>query len=158
MQAPTQQTIGMSSTPAKQTIGMSSEATMDVDLELPPRQHLEMMSSPQHEALWGSNPTNHESVPTTSDTLYTKVLCWTCGLGEVLGNVICGSHDIFFCIDCQSDCGLGGKDGCLKCLERCELWKPEAKCCCFCKCFPIKCGLVNPLEKPFIVCNNKTVV
>eukprot|EP00419_Tripos_fusus_P055042 CAMPEP_0172800096 /NCGR_PEP_ID=MMETSP1075-20121228/2337_1 /TAXON_ID=2916 /ORGANISM="Ceratium fusus, Strain PA161109" /LENGTH=81 /DNA_ID=CAMNT_0013637917 /DNA_START=41 /DNA_END=283 /DNA_ORIENTATION=+ len=46
----------------------------DVDMELPPRQHPEMMSDPQHEASNVSS-SRHESVPLTKDKLYSKLLC-----------------------------------------------------------------------------------
>jgi len=136
---------------------MSSETTIDVDIELPPRQQLEMMSNPQHEAFWSTEISTHASVPTKSDTAYTKLLCWGCGIGEVLGKVVCGSHDIFFCLECQEDCGLGGKENCPKFLTSGELFKPEARCGCFCKLFFCKMALTNPLDKPFVVFNQKDV-
>mmetsp|Transcript_171 Transcript_171/g.451 ORF Transcript_171/g.451 Transcript_171/m.451 type:complete len:146 (+) Transcript_171:117-554(+) len=122
------------------------------------------MEEPTHAAGIDSN-SSHVSVPKSGDQIYTKLLCLTCSIGEVLGAVVCGDHRFCFCWEKTADCGLGGKDcgagqgmGCIKCAGTCEMFMPEPRCGCFQKTFCIKCGCIPPLEKPFIVFNNKNVV
>merc|ERR1719245_15941 len=104
-----------------------------------------------------SSESSHGAVPKSGDALFSKLLCWDCSMGDFLGKVVCGEHAMLFCCEGQTDCGLSGKNDCIKCLGSAELFHPEGKCGCFCKTFCVKCGLVNPLEKPFLVVNKKTI-
>lgn len=145
--------------PTQQTIGMSSEATVDADIEQVPRQEMAMTSDPKHQAFWnrGDSGENHFK-PGGTETLYSRCLCWSCSFGEVLGHVICGAQMQFFCCEQQNECGLSGKEGCLKCLGSGELWpSPAFECSEYCKCFPIKCGIDIPKTKPYLVFNRKTL-
>uniref|UniRef100_A0A7S2TDM0 Uncharacterized protein n=1 Tax=Prorocentrum micans TaxID=2945 RepID=A0A7S2TDM0_PROMC len=143
--------ICVEAAPQQERIGLA-----DQELAAPPQ--VQLMEEATHKAAAGIDSTcSHKSVPTSSDQLYSKLLCWNCGIGEVLGEVVCGEKFMLFCCEGQEDCGLGGKDGCIKCLGSCEGFMPAGRCGCFCKFFPIKCGLVNPLEKPFLVVNKKTI-
>ena len=149
----------MEAAPQQQTIGsaqVEAEATqLDLDMELPaPTQHV-MQTEAEHGAPVNSK-SSHASVPKDSDKLYTKIICCDCGIGEVLGDVVCGEHMMFFCMEGQGVCGLGGKGGCLKGVSDCELMKPEANCGFFEKFFCLKCGCVFP-EKPFLVVVQKTI-
>mmetsp|Transcript_31002 Transcript_31002/g.70939 ORF Transcript_31002/g.70939 Transcript_31002/m.70939 type:complete len:147 (+) Transcript_31002:99-539(+) len=122
------------------------------------------MMEPKHSAGIDST-SSHVSVPKSGDQIYSKLLCWTCSIGEVLGSVVCGEHRFCFCFEDTSDCGLGGKDcgagqgmGCIKCSGACELFMPEPRCGIYEKFFCLKCGCIPPLDKPFIVLNNKNIV
>mmetsp|Transcript_21164 Transcript_21164/g.48585 ORF Transcript_21164/g.48585 Transcript_21164/m.48585 type:complete len:141 (-) Transcript_21164:100-522(-) len=128
----------------------------DVEAIAAPKQT--MMAEPMHTMGMINSDSSHASAPKEGDQLYSKCLCYNCGIGEVLGEVICGAHDMFFCYEAQSDCGLGGKGGCLKGLSSCELFMPEARCGMFEKFFCIKCGCVSPLDKPFLVIAGSTIV
>jgi len=103
---------------------------------------------------------NHPTVPQSKDQLYSKLLCWVCSIGEFLGPTICGEKAMCICCEMEEGCGLGGKDNCIKCLGSCEGMMPKSPflCGCFYKCLPIKCGCVNPLEKPYLVAFQKTIV
>ena len=143
-----------------QQIKMEASAASSEDKEMvcPPEQTV--MDEPKHNGapiVIDSN-SSHASAPTQSDQVFSKLLCYTCSIGEVLGEVICGEHRMFFCCECQEGCGCGGKGGCLKCDSVFELFFPELRCGCFEKCFCIKCGCVSPLEKPFVVCLGKEIV
>mmetsp|Transcript_1010 Transcript_1010/g.1231 ORF Transcript_1010/g.1231 Transcript_1010/m.1231 type:complete len:150 (-) Transcript_1010:327-776(-) len=124
-----------------------------------------MMTEPAHAAAAIDSNSSHASVPKSGDQIYSKLLCLTCSIGEVLGSVVCGDHRFCFCFEKTGDCGFGGKDcgagnnlGCLKGSSQCELFLPEARCGCFNKLFCVKCGCIPPVEKPFIVLNNKSIV
>jgi len=127
-----------------------------VDVETPAPKQVQMMTEGQHSAAIDSS-SSHPAASKDSEALFSKLLCWQCSIGEPLGQAICGEHGFCFCCEMQSECGLGGKSGCLKCTATEELFPPEARCAFFSKWFCIKCGLVSPLEKPFLVVAKKTI-
>jgi len=136
-----------------------AEAPTDVESQRPAQ--LQMSPEPVHMAAAGIDSScNHATVPLSGDQLFSKLLCWTCSIGELLGPVVCGEKGMFICCEFEEGCGLGGRDNCIKCICSCEGMMPKSPfpCGCFCKCLPIKCGLTNPLEKPYVVAFQKQVV
>merc|ERR1712032_450604 len=127
-----------------------------LDVEAPPpSQHL-MAKEGKHSGLFdsftaGSSPLNH-CAPSTGDTAYSKCICTNCGIGEFLGDVICGNNGTCFCITCQAKCGL--KDSCPDAGSSCNMMSPKCELDTFYKCFCCKVGLSLP-AKPFLVCVGK---
>mmetsp|Transcript_34094 Transcript_34094/g.79216 ORF Transcript_34094/g.79216 Transcript_34094/m.79216 type:complete len:143 (-) Transcript_34094:242-670(-) len=135
------------------TVGVSSE----VDVELPPPAQLQMEPAAGH-AAFIPNDAGKPTQPNSSDALYSKLVCLTCGVGELLGEVICGEHVECCCIQCMEALGLGGKDNCLENMTACGLEMPALEFGASCKCLFCKVGCVNPLkEKPFVVINKKNI-
>ena len=137
----------------------SSHVCFDVESQRPPQ--LEMSPEPVHMAAANIDSScDHPTVPKSGEQLFSKLLCWSCSIGEVLGPKICGAKEMFICYEAESGCGLDGPDGCIKGLGSCEGMMPKSpfKCGCFEKFFCLKCGCTNPLEKPFVVVLQKEVV
>mmetsp|Transcript_79002 Transcript_79002/g.176711 ORF Transcript_79002/g.176711 Transcript_79002/m.176711 type:complete len:158 (-) Transcript_79002:79-552(-) len=153
----------MANIPEGETLGAADlelpavDLDMPVDVELPAPQQHRMESEGVHLAYVPSNagaPTN----PTSGDECYSKLVCLTCGIGEVLGNTICGEHVQCCCIECMEACGLGGKGGCIEMMSACGLFMPALEFGWSWKILCCKVGLVNPLkEKPLVVFNKKTI-
>merc|ERR1712065_70585 len=95
----------------------------------------------------------HSAVPTggdkvkcsASDQLYSKLICCACGIGEVLGDVVCGEFGECLCVRCDGAVGLGGEGGCPAGGGTCEMFKPKVACGIYEKCLCLKVGFVNPL-------------
>merc|ERR1740130_1304450 len=65
---------------------------------------------------------------TGDEKLFTKCICESCGIGEVLGEVICGTSSEFFCIQCQSFCGLQSENSCPHQGSLCKMFAPKGAC------------------------------
>mmetsp|Transcript_33444 Transcript_33444/g.106003 ORF Transcript_33444/g.106003 Transcript_33444/m.106003 type:complete len:150 (-) Transcript_33444:64-513(-) len=131
--------------------------TSAIDVELPRPAQQEMQAEAQHQAAYMPSDAGKPCKPQSSDKVYSKVLCLTCGFGEVLGNTICGEYVQCFCFECFASCGLGGNDGCPEWVSACGLFKPKAMFGASMKFLCCKVGCVSPAEKPFVVLNQRTV-
>mmetsp|Transcript_42596 Transcript_42596/g.134106 ORF Transcript_42596/g.134106 Transcript_42596/m.134106 type:complete len:142 (+) Transcript_42596:65-490(+) len=128
-----------------------------VDVELPPPAQHSMQPEQLH-AAYISNEPPKVMAPKNNDQLYSKCICFTCGIGEVLGSVICGSYVQCCCCEEMEALGLGGKDGCPECMSACGLFNPKLEFGASSKFLCCKCGCVNPLEgKPFIVIASREI-
>merc|ERR1711879_721317 len=120
------------------------------------------MGNPTHGA-FQSHGQSHATRPQSRDQLYSKILCWTCGIGDPLGEATCGEHVDCICIRCESICGLSDKEPYVACSEGCELNNPDVVLGCYCKLLFVKCGLdIDPIKtkcaKPLVVANQKNIV
>mmetsp|Transcript_57608 Transcript_57608/g.129905 ORF Transcript_57608/g.129905 Transcript_57608/m.129905 type:complete len:151 (-) Transcript_57608:89-541(-) len=129
-------------------------ADEDVELSAPAQRRME--EAPVHAAWWSPINAGNPSQPTTSDSLYTKVICVTCGIGELLGKMVIGETHTCFCIKGQALLGLGGPDGCPAAESGCDMYKPTGECHGSVKLLCIKAAVDCP-EKPWLVCNGKTI-
>jgi len=126
----------------------------DVELEAPAQKR--MAEAPEHAAWFSPLSSGAPSKPGGSDSLYTKVICLSCGIGEPLGAWVIGCGHQCFCIKGQSFCGLGGGDGCPAADAGCDMYKPTQDCSASLKILFCKAGIDCP-EKPWMICNGNTV-
>mmetsp|Transcript_3346 Transcript_3346/g.5136 ORF Transcript_3346/g.5136 Transcript_3346/m.5136 type:complete len:129 (-) Transcript_3346:77-463(-) len=70
---------------------------------------------------------------------YLKIACLSFGLGEVLGEMVCGGMQECFCFRNVSACGLNGEN-CPSSLSSCEGRMPNAKFAEYQKLFCLKTG------------------
>lgn len=131
------------------------EEAADTELEAPAQKR--MAEAPEHGA-WFSPLSGGGAIskPDGSDSLLTKVVCLSCGIGEPLGNWVIGNAYQCFCIKGQEYCGLGGGDGCPAADAGCDMFKPHGDCSASCKILFCKFGIDCP-ERPWLVCNGNTV-
>lgn len=124
----------------------------EVDIEMSPPPQRVMQSAAAHCA-------GPEQYTQESDQLYSKCICYKCGIGEVLGNTVVGQNCKCFCISNECICGLGGPSGCPKANEVCEMYPPTADCGAQMKCFCCKYGVVAPWVegKPWLICCKKQI-
>lgn len=122
----------------------------DIEMSPPPQRVM------QSDAVHFAGP---EQYTQDSDQLYSKCICYKCGLGEALGNTVIGQNCKCFCISDEAICGLGGQSGCPKGTATCEMYPPTADCGAQVKCFCCKYGVVAPWVegKPWVVCCKNTI-
>mmetsp|Transcript_50693 Transcript_50693/g.130615 ORF Transcript_50693/g.130615 Transcript_50693/m.130615 type:complete len:151 (-) Transcript_50693:248-700(-) len=141
--------------PAQEAMLEDLPSEADVELDAP-AQH-QMMMDGKHGApymsLVGSNAGYLK--PSSSDNLYSKCVCISCGMGEVLGPVAIGGSTLLFCCVGHAICGMDGN--CPQADAYCKLYNPEGDCEFLFKLLCCKLGLTCP-SKPYVVINKKDML
>jgi len=149
------QTVGSATAPSTSDMTMAPmQDTMNgvVDVESSPPPQRIMESTAVHFA----GPTSYTS---SGDQLYSKFISSVCGIGEVLGDTVCGESIKCFFVKKECVCGLGGESGCPKGSSVCECYPPTADCGMSTKCFCCKYSIVAPWVegKPWVVLCKKEI-
>lgn len=129
-----------------------SAMLLDEEEPVPPAQ--QTMIEPPMRLLGGASGGGSSMMPASGDKLFSKLVCVSCGLGEVMGEAICGEDVQCFCIKQLSQCGIKGN--CLAWTANGELYQPEPTCASSAKFFCLKQGVMMP-DKPWVVCCEKTM-
>lgn len=136
---------------------MEDGKEVDAEMSMPPQKV--MQSEAEHLACPEKYTTATFGVK-EEDQLYSKCICYKCGLGEVLGDIVCGGNEFFICFAEEGTCGLGGEGGCPKGSATCEMFSPVFDCGANSKCLCLKYGCVAPWKEgaPWLVCCKKTII
>merc|ERR1711988_1302122 len=109
----------------------------------------------------------HPAMPVNGDQLYSRVLCWACGLNfkDIFpSDQTCACYEGIICIQSDTTCGLKDQDPFISSSTACQCGMPQFLLNQACKVCPIKLGcdlgtkLGDKCAKPLVVCCAKQIV